>query len=265
MLSRVIAALVGLAVVIPALLYGGQTTVEVICALILLIGADEYARMAAPGDRGAWALLLLSSFGLYSALLWAPPEWLHGILGGLTVLIYLYGLLGVSDVDSGARTSSRLLAGLLYLPTLWTFVPKVRAFDDGLAWIFLVLTATWLGDTGAYFAGRALGRTPLFARVSPKKTWEGVVGGVVAGIGGACLVKAVALPDLPWGHAALLGALLVTAGVLGDLTESLLKRAFGVKDSGWIMPGHGGILDRVDGILFSAVTLWAYVTLLGLG
>jgi len=89
--------------------------------------------------------------------------------------------------------------------------------------------------------------------------------GIVAGIGGACLVRYIALPDLPWGHAALLGGLLVAAGVLGDLTESLLKRAFGVKDSGWIMPGRGGILDRVDGILFSAVTLWVYVTLLGLG
>lgn len=120
---------------------------------------------------------------------------------------------------------------------------------------------TWLGDTGAYFAGRFAGKTPLFPRVSPKKTREGVVGGVFASVIGACIVKQVGGVDIGWGPLVALAVVLDLAGVVGDLAESLLKRAWGVKDSGWIMPGHGGILDRVDALLFTAPLLWGFVLL----
>lgn len=265
MLNRFLAAFVGLAVIIPALWLGGQTSVDVMCTLALLVVADEYVKMAAPEDRGAWGVFLLGSFIAFAAFVWFTPH-LIPILAVLSVSILLYGLFGVSDTDQGAKVSSRLLAGLLYLPLLWSFLPQIRAFGAGLPWIVLLLAATWLGDTGAYFAGRFLGRHKLFERVSPKKTWEGVIGGVVAGIGGACIVQwSFGMPHVSWVHIVIIGALLPAVGVMGDLVESQLKRAFNVKDSGWVMPGHGGLLDRIDALLFSAPALWAYIQLFHLG
>lgn len=264
MRSRILAAVVGLAFLVPAIIFGGQTTAEILSIVALIICADEYARMAAPGDQGAWALMLLSSFGLFSAMVWAPPAWIPGLLALLTVASLLYGMLAVAPVEKGAQVGVRLVAGLMWLPLLWSFIPPLRALDDGLVWLFVALGATWMGDTGAYFAGRFLGSHKLFERVSPKKTWEGVFGGVVAGALTTALIARLALPDLALGHAVAIGALLPSVGVLGDLTESMLKRAYGVKDSGWILPGHGGLLDRVDGLLFTIPTLYAYIYLFGL-
>ncbi|MEL6346772.1 MAG: CDP-archaeol synthase [Myxococcota bacterium] len=265
MFNRFLAAFVGLAILIPALLIGGQTSVNVLCVLVLLIGADEYSRMAAPNDRGAWGVMLLSSFVAFLAFLW-DPSWLVPGLTVMSMAAMTYGLFGVEDTDDGAKVGSRLTAGLLYLPLLLSYIPQIRSMEHGLAWIFMLLVATWLGDTGAYFAGRFLGRNKLFERVSPKKTWEGAVGGVIAGVIGAIIVQVnFNVPDLSWAHVVIIGALLPAVGVVGDLVESQLKRAFKVKDSGWALPGHGGILDRIDGLLFSAPILWAYLSLFQLG
>jgi phosphatidate cytidylyltransferase len=219
--------------------------------------------MAAPGDRGAWVLMQLASVSLFSAVLWAP-SWGIPLIALLAVVCLLYGMFAVEPVEAGTQVSVRLIAGLLYLPLLWSFIIQVRELDDGLAWLFVALVATWMSDTGAYFAGRFLGSHKLFERISPKKTWEGVFGGIAAGVVGVCCLKVAMLPELGWEHAIALGAVLPVFGVLGDLTESMFKRAYGVKDSGWIMPGHGGILDRIDGLLFTTPLLWAYVTVLEL-
>ena len=101
--------------------------------------------------------------------------------------------------------------------------------------------------------------------MSPKKTWEGAIGGAALAVVGACVVKGIGLPNVGWGHAIALGIIIDAGGVVGDLVESMLKRSFGVKDSGWIMPGHGGILDRVDSLLFTAPLTWVYATVFGLG
>jgi phosphatidate cytidylyltransferase len=138
----------------------------------------------------------------------------------------------------------------------------------GFAWVMLVFVATWLNDTLAYFAGRLFGKTPFYPKVSPKKTWEGFAGGVAGSVLGALVLKAlflaVPLPagerfDLPWAGCVGLGLGAAVLGPLGDLCESMLKRAAGVKDSGKLIPGHGGLLDRIDALLFVApwVYLWA--------
>jgi phosphatidate cytidylyltransferase len=263
-LSRIITALIGLAMVVPTLLYGGELGVEVLCAVAVLIAADEFARMAAPDDKRAIPALMVLMGAVYATIIWAPA-WAMAVLAAATLSTFLYGLLLVHETAEGEKIATRMAAGLLYVSVLISFIPQVRRFDEGLTWIFLILVVTWLGDTGAYFAGRAFGKTKLFERVSPKKTWEGAIGGAVAAVIGACVVKAVGLPELPWVHAIVLGLLLDVSGVVGDLTESLLKRSFGVKDSGWIMPGHGGVLDRIDSVIFSAPVAWIYVTAFGLG
>jgi phosphatidate cytidylyltransferase len=138
----------------------------------------------------------------------------------------------------------------------------------GFAWVMLVFVATWLNDTLAYFAGRFFGKTPFYPKVSPKKTWEGFAGGVAGSVLGALVLKAVFLQvplpagerfDLSWAGCVVLGLGASVLGPLGDLAESMLKRSAGVKDSGKLIPGHGGLLDRIDALLFVApwVYLWA--------
>jgi phosphatidate cytidylyltransferase len=136
----------------------------------------------------------------------------------------------------------------------------------GFAWVILVFVTTWLNDTLAYFAGRFFGKTPFYPRVSPKKTWEGFAGGVAGSVLGALGTKAVFLVvplpagdvfALSWAGCVGLGLGASVLGPLGDLAESMLKRAAGVKDSGNLIPGHGGLLDRIDALLF--VAPWVYV------
>ncbi|HYF62392.1 MAG TPA: phosphatidate cytidylyltransferase, partial [Herpetosiphonaceae bacterium] len=126
----------------------------------------------------------------------------------------------------------------------------------GAAWIFATFAVTWASDTGAYFAGRAFGRNKMSPRLSPKKTWEGFAGGTLASIGaGVGIVALLGLPVSPLVGVAL-GLIGAIGGTLGDLAESMLKRQAGVKDSGNLIPGHGGLLDRVDSLLFTAPLIY---------
>lgn len=266
MKARILAALVGLGIIVPAIVWGGQIAVEVIVALAMLIGIDEWTRMATPDDRKVtFPVLAVSGLGVYAQLTWGVPAWHMPAMAAAALVLLLTGLLAVPDTDRGAVVGGRLLAGLVYVVALLSFLPWVRRFDDGLTWIFLILATTWMSDTGAYFAGRAFGKTKLFERVSPKKTVEGAIGGMLAAVLAALVVKAIGLPNVGWGHAVVLGLLLDGFGIVGDLTESMFKRSFKVKDSGWIMPGHGGILDRIDSLLFTAPVAFIYATLFGLG
>jgi phosphatidate cytidylyltransferase len=131
---------------------------------------------------------------------------------------------------------------------------------DGASFVVLALTLAWLSDTGAYFAGRFLGKHKLYEAVSPKKTVEGALGGLAAGTVGALVIHVVLLSSMPISHTIALSLVAGALGQAGDLGESLLKRSSGVKDSGGIVPGHGGILDRVDAMLVTATLTYLYVT-----
>lgn len=149
--------------------------------------------------------------------------------------------------------------GPFYVGLLLSYALRLRYLpDDGLLWTVLLLLGTWGTDTGAYFAGRYFGKHHFFPRISPKKTWEGVAGGVILSIVAALLV--IPFLGLPLWHALPLGILMAAAAVMGDLVESLIKRASSVKDSGTLFPGHGGVLDRIDSLIFVATALYFYAT-----
>jgi phosphatidate cytidylyltransferase len=154
--------------------------------------------------------------------------------------------------------------GLIYIPLPLAILTKLRAMDQGLALVLMVLVCTWAADTGAYFAGRFLGKAKLLPRISPKKTWAGVWGGVALSIACAIGMAAGGYPEMPLGLAAGIGALVSVVGVVGDLIESMFKRSSGIKDSGGIMPGHGGLLDRVDSLLFTIPVAWIVLRLAGM-
>jgi phosphatidate cytidylyltransferase len=259
--QRLIVGLTGLAILLPALIWGGAAAVSVLVALALLVCLEEYAGMAAP-DHKVLALSVLAPAGLGVHLVWTfAPDHAAPAMAIATMLCLSVPMFRLPNVDDAARVAVRLGFGVMYAPLMLVPLVWLRRESDGLALVFLVLAVTWLGDTGAYFAGRFAGKTPLFPRVSPKKTREGVVGGMMLSVVGACAVKAIGGVNIGWAPLVTLAIVLDLAGVVGDLTESLLKRAWGVKDSGWIMPGHGGILDRVDALLFTAPLLWGYVHL----
>jgi phosphatidate cytidylyltransferase len=255
--TRIAAGLLGLAILLPAIIWGGVLAVVVLAGLVLLIAQDEFAAMALPEHKTLARIVLFpGGLAVFLASAFAPDKALIPVLALSLMLGTILPMLKIEDVAKASEAGIRMGFGLLYVPVLLSCVVWIRREEDGLALIFLLLAITWLGDTGAYFAGRFTGKTPLFPRVSPKKTREGLVGGILLAVVGALVVKQLGAIDLPWGLVAVLGVVLDLAGVLGDLVESMLKRAFGVKDSGWIMPGHGGILDRIDSLLFSGPLLW---------
>ena len=141
--------------------------------------------------------------------------------------------------------------GLLYLAVLPLFLLPLREGSNGVHWTLLFFFIVWAGDSGAYFAGRKYGRTPLYRHISPKKTREGALGGMVAGFCVTLLYKVLLFRSLPWFGVIFIPALIGAVAPVGDLAESFLKRAFDKKDSGSILPGHGGFLDRFDGVVFS--------------
>jgi len=153
------------------------------------------------------------------------------------------------------------IAGPLYVGGLVTTLALLRRDQGELGppFVLLVLMLSWLPDTGGYFAGRFLGRHKLYEAVSPKKTVEGAIGGLIGGVAGAMLAHFFYLRSLPLFDAVVLGLIGSALGMVGDLGESLLKRSSGVKDSGGIVPGHGGILDRVDALLVTGVISYLYV------
>ncbi|MCB9743256.1 MAG: phosphatidate cytidylyltransferase [Alphaproteobacteria bacterium] len=264
MIARLGAAFVGLLIILPALIWGGSLGVEVIVGLVMLIAVDEYGAMAFPGKR-PWALISLvpPSVALYATALYAPVEWMHAAWVGSALWVLGRVLFRAEPVDDAANASARLVLGLAWVPALVVYLPLLRRLDHGLAWVFFALAVTWLGDTGGYFGGRFFGKHKLYPKISPKKTWEGVAGGVVFAVGAALVVRELGLPDLGLVECVVAAVVLDLLGVVGDLVESMLKRSFGVKDSGWIMPGHGGILDRIDGLLVTGPVLYALLQLAG--
>jgi phosphatidate cytidylyltransferase len=166
----------------------------------------------------------------------------------LLTLMYLFNL---GPLDQLIFRLGWQILGLVYLPLLLGHLVLLRQLPQGRGWVFLVLFAVMACDSAAYFVGVAFGRHKLYPSVSPKKSVEGALGGLVGACLGVWLVAAIFFPTFGPGHIILVGSLIGVVGQVGDLFESLLKRACGVKDSGVIFPGHGGILDRLDSLLFA--------------
>jgi phosphatidate cytidylyltransferase len=152
------------------------------------------------------------------------------------------------------------LIGVSYVGVLLPHFIWLQAVDArGPWWVILVIAIGMAGDTGGYTVGHLWGRHKLMPRVSPGKTIEGAVGIVAASVLTGVLAKRLILPQMSWRETLLLATVMGIIGQLGDLSESIIKRTFGAKESGWLFPGHGGVLDRIDSLLFPVVFLYYYV------
>jgi phosphatidate cytidylyltransferase len=257
-------------VLAPAFLgaaYVGGTLFALVVALLAMLGAWEFGRLTLGSRTAARALVVGLSLAAV-ALRFAHPEATASLEALISIALVAALLTGLIEPDpaSGLRTACLTLLGSLYVGWLFAYLVGLRelprefpALDDrnGFALLLAPLLWVWATDIGAYAAGRTWGRTKLLPRVSPGKTVAGAIGGIAAGafVGAALGVWGPApLPDATGGPAtgALLGAGASLLAQVGDLSESLLKRACGAKDSSRLIPGHGGVLDRFDSLLFTA-------------
>lgn len=254
--------LVSAAVLIPLALAGvwiGGGALLVLLAVAVAVLSLEWGRMAAPPapTRAGSAVLVGVLAALFTAYFGHPHiAWLSLVGAALVVA-------GLAAVFSLTRRPADTAFGVLYLgaPAValwWLRLPDAQhGHDAGRAWVFLMFAIAWAADSAAFLIGSAIGGPKLWPRFSPNKTWSGFWGGMAAGVA-AGLATAWALRGQgapgPWlaGAVGFVGAL-ATMG--GDLLESMLKRRFGVKDSGDLIPGHGGLLDRVDGLMFAVLAV----------
>ncbi len=202
--------------------------------------------------RQSWSSALGGSSGM-------EREWVSGLIV-MGLLSALGGqLFGKKDLKNTLADGAVLVLGVFYVSWLLGHLILLRNLARGEYLIFFVFLVTWSCDTGAYYTGRLLGRRPLAPQVSPNKTVEGAIGGMVGCLASAVLARWWFLPDLSLQDAVGLGLLLGILAQLGDLTESMFKRSAGVKDSGRLLPAHGGILDKVDSLIFTAPAFYYYM------
>ncbi len=256
--KRVITALWGVPLLIVAVWFDEPLPwFTVLVAVWGLLAVLEFYRMVSVSK-----VLPLTCFGLVWALLFIlHPHFDYEFLVPLlltSAMVLSLILLVLSPQKEGAFANwAWSMAGILYIGWLLSYLVALR-LDAGREWVYLALLATFGSDTAAFFVGRALGRHCLAPRISPAKTWEGAIAGVCGGIIGSLIIVAIFSLPLSYGQAILLGILISVFGQLGDLAESLLKRNTGVKESGNLMPGHGGALDRMDSVVFAGVVVYLY-------
>jgi phosphatidate cytidylyltransferase len=259
---RIATALVGAPLII-ALLYKGPPWGFFLLVLpAALIGAWELFNMTHPGDRLSQAMGVGMSAAASLALYTSDGD--TRVLVTMIVVVPLAGplltLVRLGDMKTAALRACAMGFGPLYLGVPLTLLAIMRRDlgADGPAYVVLTIMFAWFGDTGGYFAGRFLGRHKLYEAVSPKKTIEGSIGGLGGSVFGALLAHFWFLPSLSLPHGIILALVAGALGQAGDLGESALKRSTGVKDSGAIVPGHGGILDRVDALLVTSAVTFLY-------
>lgn len=227
-------------------IFHGDPALSVVITIVACLGLHEFLAMFWPGrENKRWKVLALI---LAVAIIWAPLAWSGTAL--VCVAMLASGLAFLIAYDRGAsedafQNSQVMLFALLYLPFLLRLARHLSATE-----IILILLTTMAADTGAYYVGSHCGGPKIWPSISPNKTWSGSLGGLAASVM-MCLALGLGLGTAHWSHFIALGIALNLAAQVGDFFESALKRWRGIKDSGRILPGHGGILDRIDSLLFA--------------
>lgn len=243
----------------------GGLALAIAASLVAAVAAFEFNRLAVGSvPWEAWVATAVSALLPLLPVVAPLRRWAlaMGLLIAVSILSWSSSALrGV--IHEGAQRANALVAGCVFCGAALLCLVELRALENGRAWVLCMLLAVWANDASAFFGGRLVGRHKLAPRVSPGKSWEGwglgwlgaLVAVEVASLSGALAIS--------WPHAAAVAAIASLFGPLGDLSKSLLKRARGVKDAGRIIPGHGGMLDRIDSLLFTSPVVLAWIELFG--
>ncbi|MDX1763170.1 MAG: phosphatidate cytidylyltransferase [bacterium] len=258
---RIMTALVGLPLFLVLIFYAPPFLFFLAVLVVALIGQSECYNMFEHEELQAQRFLGLL---LGALLLWAFHVGQAAVIQG-SVLCAVVAILASRvffppSVSPAVGEAAVTLLGLFYAAFLFGYIILIRGEPHGSGWVLFLFLVVWGGDTGAFFTGKTFGKRKLMERISPKKTWEGAAGGLAcSGLLAALAWVLFLSPRYTFLQILLLGIILGGVGQIGDLVESLLKRSAGVKDSGTLLPGHGGVLDRFDGILLSAPVLYYLV------
>ncbi len=255
--------------IVPGLLIAGfwfllllKGSVQLYCfiiALLVLAAANEYVKMVDERktpliDR--WLLnCILAAPVVVTCIRPSAGALLPAILGSFLALI-CYFLYRYKDIIDSYNLFCRLVFGEVYVGVLGAHLVLLRSIPDGASWLLIASAITACSDSGAYFVGKAIGNRKLCPNISPNKTVEGAIGGIILGLAGAVFSALLFLPEINWIFLIGAAVFLTVAGIVGDLTESIIKRGTATKDSGHCLAGHGGILDRVDSLLLVCPILY---------
>ena len=234
---------------------------------VIFVGMWEFYRMMEVKGIRPYKLV-----GIFCALVLSWYVFLrNGVYGNFFLALVLVTLMGVEITRKETKMATAHIAttilGVIYIGFLGSHLIMLREhplrinldYGYGASFVFLAFVVTWAGDTGAYIVGSLVGRRPLIPRISAKKTREGSVGGLLCAVGAALIAKETFAPYLELWHALVLGVLAGVAGQFGDLFESLIKRDADIKDTSEMIPGHGGILDRFDSLLFTSPLIYYFI------
>jgi phosphatidate cytidylyltransferase len=265
-LKRIISALL----ILPplALLVHFGSPFHFLLLVILMVGLalGEFYRMIAAKGFACWGWLGVTCGGMLPFVFYigdignqGAVAAVQGAVAAIVVLLFLVGLFTRQELVTSVQSIAFTLLGVFYIGWLLSYLVLLRLLIDGPHYVFYVFGVVWLGDAVALVCGTLFGRHKLAPMLSPRKTIEGAVGGLLGSLCGATLGGRWLLGHFTLTQCLAVGCLLAVLGQSGDLSASLLKRSAGVKDSGVLIPGHGGILDKVDGILFGAPALYYYI------
>lgn len=267
--KRAATGVVGGGALVALIVWGGWPGMFFMTAVISLGMIFEYAAMVltlSDQVEKKYALLCTAWFAALASLIAGHAEFEALVVCFMGYFVYF---LGTARRHTGPSFTTHFqelalsLFGLLYLLFIPFFFPKIHQSPNGIEWTIVFLLVVFAGDTGAYFAGKKYGKTKLYPVISPKKTREGALGGLAGGYVLALVAKLTFFRAMPWGAIFIMPLVVGVTAQVGDLCESMLKRAYDKKDSGSILPGHGGFLDRFDGVVFSLPVMYACVRIFG--
>ena len=253
--QRVIAAAVGVPIIFALILAGGDWYAAAVAAALAVAALEfQHPRF---GWLGPLSLVAAALAAAMAAGAHAGAHWVLWLTAG-AVLASLVAVVARFDADTALVDWLWTMGAVVYVGVLGSTLVLVRDVHDGRDWVYMTVFSTFAVDTAAYFTGRALGRHRLAPRISPKKTVEGFAGGYVAGFAAVVLLDYFLGLRLPGGQIVVLALLLPAAATLGDLAESAIKRSMRIKDASGLIPGHGGVLDRMDSILFTFALVYLF-------
>ncbi len=267
-LKRILSGVVAIPLLYLFIDKGGPFWFSVLISVVSLIALSEYFFIVLHKTKiSVFAPIPLLGFMISQAMIYCAFRFpgRFDILAGFVVLDFIVAtMIALKNYSADSPVldvMTRQILGVVYIPVLLSTLVMVRGqSDDGVAWIFFILVLVAFCDTGAFYAGTFFGKHKLCPKVSPGKTIEGFVGGMSLTVFGGLVIRHFFFPEIPVGMTAVFLVALSVVGPYGDLFESALKRSVGVKDSGSIIPGHGGILDRIDALLFVSPVAYVFKT-----
>jgi len=260
-LKRWITGIIALPFLIFFIARGGAYFVALIGVVCLLSMWEYFSIVSDAKGKVVSVIMIIGVLAGASIIIVASGSSFNLVSGIIALNMIICGLISIPQYKTNPNvlvTIKKQLQGIIYIPLLLSFLVLIRNQTDGMIWIFLILAVIFAGDTSAFYFGSYLGRHKLCPAVSPGKTIEGSIGGLAANLLVGSIVKLFFLPELPWAQSLFLFVAMGIAGQAGDLFESMLKRSSSVKDSGGLLPGHGGFLDRIDALLFAAPVVYLF-------